>query len=165
MQLIEVCKFSFFFVLNREGLTLNYITIGALAIVLFLLTLLFGPTTIVSVVFALLTIIVFYFLKKNKGYFKFNWYKILGLYLIIGTYIFSSGYIFNTIFEQHQRDRFEILLGLSQDTKKIGYNTNQSLQAISSGRAFGKGFLQGERTQGNFVYATTLSHHLFSRNS
>lgn len=142
---------SFFFVLNREGLTLNYITIGALAIVLFLLTLLFGPTTIVSVVFALLTIIVFYFLKKNKGYFKFNWYKILGLYLIIGTYIFSSGYIFNTIFEQHQRDRFEILLGLSQDTKKIGYNTNQSLQAISSGRAFGKGFLQGERTQGNFV--------------
>ncbi len=142
---------SFFFVLNREGLTLNYITIGALAIVLFLLTLLFGPTTIISIVFALLTIIVFYFLKKNKGYFKFNWYKILGLYLIFGLYIFSSGYIFNNVFEQHQRDRFEILLGLSQDTKKIGYNTNQSLQAISSGRGFGKGFLQGDRTQGNFV--------------
>jgi len=142
---------SFFFVLNREGLTLNYITIGALAIVLFLLTLLFGPTTIISVVFALLTIIVFYFLKKNKGYFKFNWYKILGLYLIFGLYIFSSGYIFNNVFEQHQRDRFEILLGLSQDTKKIGYNTNQSLQAISSGGGFGKGFLQGDRTQGNFV--------------
>ncbi|MFN0728898.1 rod shape-determining protein RodA [Polaribacter gochangensis] len=142
---------SFFFVLNREGLTLNYITIGALAIVLFLLTLLFGPTTIISVVFALLTIIVFYFLKKNKGYFKFNWHKILGLYLIFGLYIFSSGYIFNNVFEQHQRDRFEILLGLSQDTKKIGYNTNQSLQAISSGGGFGKGFLQGDRTQGNFV--------------
>ncbi|WP_347174229.1 rod shape-determining protein RodA [Polaribacter uvawellassae] len=142
---------SFFFVLNREGLTLNYITIGALAIILFLLTLLFGPTTIIALVFVILSIIVFYYLRKNKGYFKFNWYKVLGLYLVFGLYIFSSGYIFNNVFEQHQRDRFEILLGLSQDTKKIGYNTNQSLQAISSGGGFGKGFLQGDRTQGNFV--------------
>ena len=142
---------AFFFVLNREGLTLNYIIIGSLAIVLFLLTLLFSATTIIITSFSLLSIIVIYFLKRNKGYLKFNWYKILGLYLVIGLYIFSSGYIFNNVFEQHQRDRFEILLGLSKDTKKIGYNTNQSIQAISSGGGLGKGFLQGERTQGNFV--------------
>jgi len=142
---------SFFFVLNREGLTLNYITIGSLAIVLFLLTLLFGPTIIIISVFVILSIIVLYFLKKNKRYLKFNWYKILGLYVVFGLYIFSSGYIFNNVFEQHHRDRFEIILGLSKDTKKIGYNTNQSIQAISSGGGFGKGFLQGDRTQGNFV--------------
>jgi rod shape determining protein RodA len=142
---------SFFFVLNREGLTLNYITIGALAIILFLLTLFFGPSTIISAVYIVLSIILFYFLKRNKGYFKFNWYKILGLYVVFGIYIFSSGFIFNNVFEQHQRDRFEILLGLSKDTKKIGYNTDQSIQAISSGGGFGKGFLQGDRTQGNFV--------------
>jgi len=142
---------SFFFVLNREGLTLNYITVGALAIILFLLTLLFGPLIIIITIFVILFIIIIYLLKKNKGYFKFNWHKVLGLYLVFGIYIFSSGYIFNTVFEQHQRDRFEILLGLSKDTQKIGYNTNQSLQAISSGGGFGKGFLQGDRTQGNFV--------------
>lgn len=142
---------SFFFVLNREGLTLNYITVGALAIILFLLTLVFGPLIIIITVFVILSIIIIYFLKKNKGYFKFNWHKVLGLYLVFGLYIFSSGYIFNNVFEQHHRDRFEILLGLSKDTKKIGYNTNQSIQAISSGGGFGKGFLQGERTQGNFV--------------
>ena len=142
---------SFFFVLNREGLTLNYITIGALAIILFLLTLVFGSLKIIIIVFVILTMIIIYFLRKNKGYLKFNWHKILGLYLAFGLYIFSSGYIFNNVFEQHHRDRFEILLGLSQDTKKIGYNTNQSLQAISSGGGFGKGFLQGERTQGDFV--------------
>jgi len=142
---------SFFFVLNREGLTLNYITVGALAIILFLLTLLFGPLIIIIIIFVILSIIIIYLLKKNKGYFKFNWHKVLGLYLVFGIYIFSSGYIFNTVFEQHQRDRFEILLGLSKDTQKIGYNTNQSLQAISSGGGFGKGFLQGDRTQGNFV--------------
>ena len=142
---------SFFFVLNREGLTLNYIILGSLAIILFLLTLLFGPSTIIVIVFTVLSIIVFYYLRRNKGYFKFNWFKILGIYVVFGIYIFSSGYIFNNVFEQHQRDRFEILLGLSKDTKKIGYNTNQSLQAISSGGGFGKGFLQGDRTQGNFV--------------
>lgn len=142
---------SFFFVLNREGLTLNYIILGSLAIILFLLTLLFGPSTIIVIVFTVLSIIVFYYLRRNKGYFKFNWFKILGIYVVFGIYIFSSSYIFNNVFEQHQRDRFEILLGLSKDTKKIGYNTNQSLQAISSGGGFGKGFLQGDRTQGNFV--------------
>mgnify|MGYP005987729291 CR=1 FL=1 len=142
---------AFFFVLNREGLTLNYIIIGSLAIVLFLLTLLFNAPTIIIAFFIILSIILLYFLKKNKGYLKFNWHKIIGLYLVAGLYIFSSGYIFNNVFEQHQRDRFEILLGLSKDTKKIGYNTNQSIQAISSGGGFGKGFLQGERTQGNFV--------------
>jgi rod shape determining protein RodA len=142
---------SFFFVLNREGLTLNYITIGTLAIILFLLTLLFGPLIIIISVFVVLSIVIVYFLKKNKGYLKFNWPKILGLYVVLGLYIFSSGYIFNNVFEQHQRDRFEILLGLSKDTQKIGYNTNQSIQAISSGGGFGKGFLQGDRTQGNFV--------------
>ena len=142
---------AFFFVLNREGLTLNYIIIGSLAIVLFLLTLLFNASIIIIAFFIILSIILLYFLKKNKGYLKFNWHKIVGLYLVVGLYIFSSGYIFNNVFEQHQRDRFEILLGLSKDTKKIGYNTDQSIQAISSGGGFGKGFLQGERTQGNFV--------------
>ncbi|MDG1811314.1 MAG: rod shape-determining protein RodA [Polaribacter sp.] len=142
---------AFFFVLNREGLTLNYILFGSLAIILFLLTLLFSATIIISSVFIILSLLLVYFLKRNKGYLKFNWHKVISIYFVIGLYIFSAGYIFNNVFEQHQRDRFEILLGLSKDTKKIGYNTNQSIQAISSGGGFGKGFLQGERTQGNFV--------------
>ncbi|MDG1040597.1 MAG: rod shape-determining protein RodA [Polaribacter sp.] len=142
---------AFLFVLNREGLTLNYILFGSLAIILFLLTLLFSATIIISSVFIILSLLLVYFLKRNKGYLKFNWHKVISIYFVIGLYIFSAGYIFNNVFEQHQRDRFEILLGLSKDTKKIGYNTNQSIQAISSGGGFGKGFLQGERTQGNFV--------------
>lgn len=142
---------SFFFVLNREGLTLNYIVIGVFAVILFLLTLLFGSFNLLIGVFILISIILFFFIRKNKGYLKFNWHKIAGLYLIIGLYIFSTSYIYNDVFEQHQRDRFDILLGISKDTKKIGYNTNQSIQAISSGGFKGKGFLQGDRTQGKFV--------------
>lgn len=47
---------SFFFVLNREGLTLNYILLGSLAITLFLLTLLFGPINITITTFCVITI-------------------------------------------------------------------------------------------------------------
>lgn len=142
---------SFFFVLNREGLTSNYIVLGGLAVVLFLLTLLFGANNVLIACYTILTIAVIYFFKKNKRYLKFNWLKIIGAYLVLGLYIFSTSLIYNDFFKQHQRDRFDILLGISKDTQKIGYNTQQSLQAISSGGATGKGYLQGDRTQGKFV--------------
>ena len=142
---------SFFFVLNREGLTLNYILLGALAVVLFLLTLLYGAVNIIVVVFSVITLLLFYFLKRNKGFLKFNWHKVVGIYTILALFIFSTSFIYNDFFEQHQRDRFDILLGISKDTEKIGYNTQQSVLAISSGGLKGKGYLQGDRTQGKFV--------------
>ena len=142
---------AFFFVLNREGLTLNYIIIGSLTIVLFVLTLLFGPTIVTLISFVIMTLFVYYFAKKDSSFLRFHWYKPLSIYLILGLFVFSTSYVYNNVFEQHHRDRFDILLGKSTDTKKIGYNTNQSIQAISSGGLSGKGFLQGDRTQGKFV--------------
>lgn len=142
---------SFFFVLNREGLTLNYIILGSLAIILFLATLLLGPIKVTVIAFSIISVIVFFLLKRNKGYFKFNWHKILGIYAVLTLFIFSTSYTYNNLFDQHHRDRFDILLGISNDTKKIGYNTQQSVQAISSGGFLGKGFLNGDRTQGKFV--------------
>ena len=43
------------------------------------------------------------------------------------------------------------LLGKTEDIKNIGYNVNQSVTTIASGGITGKGFLEGERTQGDFV--------------
>jgi rod shape determining protein RodA len=60
-------------------------------------------------------------------------------------------YVFNNIFEQRHRDRFSVLLGENSDTKGVGYNTNQSMITIGSGGLTGKGFLEGDRTQGSFV--------------
>lgn len=60
-------------------------------------------------------------------------------------------FVFNKVFEQRHRDRFDILLGKTTDIKSIGYNTNQSVTTIASGGLTGKGFLDGERTQGDFV--------------
>lgn len=143
---------SFFFVLNREGLTLNYIIIGSLAILLFILSILFGAYWVLSILLFLITLGVIYALYKGgKRFLNFNWYKILGMYAIVTLFIFGTDFAYNKIFKQHHRDRFEILLGLKTDTKNIGYNSYQSELTISSGGFSGKGYLQGNITKGDFV--------------
>ena len=142
---------SFFFVLNREGLTLSYIILGSLAIFLFIVTLYFDSTTILMVSFSLISFYLFFKLYRNKQYLRFNGLKFLFMYTIVGLYIFSVGFAYNNVFEQRHRDRFDVLLGRKIDTKNIGYNSYQSELTISSGGFWGKGFLQGDRTQGDFV--------------
>jgi rod shape determining protein RodA len=143
---------AFFFVLHREGLTLNYIIFGALIIVLFILTILFGVPLVLSSLFILITIFTVYIIYKGgKRFLRFNWYKVIGVYGIVAIFILGTGFAYNSIFEQHHRDRFEVLLGLKKDNKGIGYNSYQSELTISSGGLNGKGFLKGDLTQGDFV--------------
>ena len=68
-------------------------------------------------------------------------------------FILTADYSYNNILKNHQKDRFEVLLGITSDTQKIGYNSKQSIETISSGKFWGKGFLEGDKTQGNFVPA------------
>jgi len=142
---------AFVFVLYREGLPLYYVLLGVIAAALFVITLYFGykPTLFASLI--LFLIIIFYFFFYRKKAFKKGWLRLIGIYLIAVFYIFSVNYVFNHVFEQRHRDRFNILLGKTTDIRSIGYNTNQSVTTIASGGLSGKGFLQGERTQGNFV--------------
>lgn len=144
---------AFFFVLNREGLTLAYIIFGILSIILFIATILAGIKAIISFLYVLITIYIIYRLYRNKRFLKFNWIKVLGLYLFSSIFILSADYSYNNILKKHQRDRFEVILGMTSDTKQIGYNSDQSIQTISSGKFWGKGFLEGDKTQGNFVPA------------
>lgn len=143
--------FAFFFVLNREGLTLAYITLGTLAIVLFLLTIYIGIKWVLTSCFILITLFMLYRFLKNRQFIRFNWLRILLLYVAVGLYIVISSFVFNSVFKQHHRDRFDIILGKKIDIKDIGYNSYQSELTVSSGGFWGKGFLQGDRTQGNFV--------------
>ena len=82
---------------------------------------------------------------------RFNWLTIVLIYSLSSIFIFSADYAYNHILKKHQRDRFEVLLGRTSDTQQIGYNSTQSLQTISSGKFWGKGYLEGDKTQGNFV--------------
>lgn len=143
---------SFFFVLNREGLTLNYILIGSTFILLFILTIFFGAYWMILSLFIVITLFAIYAIYKGGSQFlRFNWHKILGIYLVIGLFVLTTGYTYSNVFKQHHRDRFEVLLGLKVDNKNIGYNSYQSELTISSGGLTGKGFLQGDITKGDFV--------------
>jgi rod shape determining protein RodA len=125
--------------------------IGVIAIILFILTLYFGYLTTLMVTAILISILIIYLYNKNKKVIRHQWMQFLALYFFTALFIFSVDYVFNSIFEQRHRDRFNILLGKNVDAKGIGYNTDQSVRTISSGGFYGKGFLQGDRTQGNFV--------------
>jgi len=143
---------AFFFVLNREGLTLNYILFGSLAIVIFILTILLGYLWVLCAMFIILTIITLYIIYKgDKSFLRFNWHYILIAYSVVTLFIFGTNFAYNNVFKQHHRDRFEVLLGLKTDTKNIGYNSYQSELTISSGGVSGKGFLNGDITKGDFV--------------
>ncbi|MDJ0644702.1 MAG: rod shape-determining protein RodA [Flavobacteriaceae bacterium] len=142
---------SLVFVLYREGLPAYYIGIGLLAILLFVLTLALGLKVSLIIVLTLITGFFLYLARTNNANLRRDWLKFLGTYLAIGLFIFSVNYVFNNVFEQRHRDRFAIVLGKTSDTQGIGYNTNQSMITIGSGGWTGKGFLEGDRTQGNFV--------------
>jgi len=139
------------FVLYREGLPAYYLLIGLAVILLFLATLYFGFTTAIIMVFSLISLFFFLLVNFKKIQLKREWPKIIGMYLVIGLLLFSVDYVFNFVLEQHHRDRFNIVLGKTTDNRGIGYNTNQSMITIGSGSWTGKGYLEGDRTQGDFV--------------
>jgi len=137
---------AFSFVLYHEGLPKFYFVTGFSMIVLFILALLFDKL----IISAVLTVIalLFYFLYKTK---KSKFLSISFLLLIAIGYIYTVDFVFNNVFEQRHRNRINLLIGKAADAKGIGYNTRQSEIAIGSGNLFGKGFLQGTQTKGNFV--------------
>lgn len=148
---------SFFFVLYREGLSPVYLFIGAGAVVLFIATLIFGPFGVS--VFVLLAVILIFTLQKRKNK---RTPALPFIFTLIGCMVFSFSvrFIYDNVFEQRHRDRFSLWLRLEKDPAKlekikktIGYNTNQSEEAIGSGGFYGKGFLEGTRTKGDFVPA------------
>lgn len=143
--------FTLTFVLYREGLPSYYLVIGFLAIFLFLITLALGFTSSIIIVFSIITIFIVYLINTKKHHLNREWPKVITLYVFIGLFLFSVDFIFKNVFEQRHRDRFNIILGENSDTRGIGYNTNQSMLTIGSGGLTGKGFLEGDRTQGKFV--------------
>lgn len=142
---------SLILVLYRFGLPLYYLIIGFLALVLFVATLYFGFSKTLFIAGILISLFLVYLNFKNKKFIRYNWINFILVYLFTGLFIVSVDFVFNNVFEQRHRDRFNILLGKDVDDQGIGYNTAQSVITISSGGFKGKGFLQGDRTQGDFV--------------
>jgi len=137
---------SMILVLYREGLPAWYLWTGFTAILLFIASLLFEP---IYIVLTALILIIIQYLRSRL----INRNIVLSsiVFVLISAFTFSVSYVFDNVFQQHHRDRFNILLGKAVDMKGIGYNINQSKIAVGSGGWTGKGFLEGTQTKGGFV--------------
>ena len=138
--------FSFFFVLYIVGLPSIYMNVFIISVLLFLITILFKKNDIILVITILTALLGLIFLYR-----KIRIGRLLFLSISSIIFIIFVDIIYNNIFEKRHRDRFEVVLGITEDNRGIGYNTNQSQLAFKSGGLSGEGFLNGSQTKGNFV--------------
>ena len=144
---------SFFFVFYREGIPQIYLVIGFILLVLAVSALKFLP--IPTAIITTILIFLHYFFVRGK---KKRLIQPILLSLACTAFAFGVRYFYTDILPPHQQDRITIWLRLEKDPdvlermrQSISYNLNESEKAISSGGFWGKGFLEGTRTIGNFV--------------
>lgn len=144
---------GFLLVLYREGLSGWYLALMGLAVLLFVVTL--KTHWWVSLLLAVACVagyLVYYLrrvttLRNRRKVIRNALIAFAGSTLLI----LATDFFFNSVLKDYQRQRIEVLLGIKEDIRGVGYNVHQSLIAIGSGGLFGKGYLQGTQTTFGFV--------------
>lgn len=139
---------AFILPLYREGLNYIFLTFATAIGLLFIGTLLLEVQGMILVMIVIY-VIYLWFQKRNRKRIKWG-QSLMALACAVG-FAFCVNNVFYSVFEQRHRDRINLVLGKAVDSNSIGYNTHQSEIAIGSGRWWGKGWLQGTQTKGNFV--------------
>lgn len=143
------------------------VAVTVLAGIIFILTILYyrkrwlwaaiGTATVTALAFisdtaitltipvALAASLILAFKKKKMGR-NLLWGYVCGVCLIM-----SVQFIYSKVLQDHQRARIEVLLGIRDDPRGVGYNVHQSLIAIGSGGLVGKGYMNGTQTHYDFV--------------
>lgn len=167
---LALVYFSFLLPMYREGLPPGYLVVGASLGVLLVLTLLL-PTQSLLIAITVIAALVVYGMKRRIKRNKALLVPILGIWLACVLFVgVAVPFLFRHVFQKYQADRIFSLVGRDNpfvadslrnaaplaagkkgkpDTEN--YNVKQSKIAIGSGGMFGKGFLKGTQTQGEFV--------------
>ncbi len=139
---------SLIFVLYREGISPLFLVAIALAIALFILTLLLNQYQFYFIgVLASVAGLLVYLFRRNQVLIV----TVVAGFVIAVTLIFSVNFLYHHVLKQHQTVRISEWLGITTDLRGIGYNVNQSKIAIGSGKLWGKGYLKGTQTKFSFV--------------
>ena len=157
---------GFVFVLYREGLSGNVLLLGVSALVLSVLTILFGASESwypfvgmdtgfwwllisLAVLGALVLMLVRAATLPRFRKRTTRW----GILLLMGGMLFSTGLHMGmeNILKKHQRERIHVLFGIDVDNPDADYNIRHAKAAIGSGGWTGKGFAQGPMTAYGFV--------------
>lgn len=137
---------SFVFVLHRNGLYNWVIFVGFYGIFLSVIALILKP--VIIIVSLLLIFAGFLYFNMKKRNFKDLVRFFILVWIASSVYVFSVDYIFNKL-EKHQKDRINVMLGKGGND----WNIRQSKIALGSGQFWGKGFLKGTQSKGNFLPA------------
>ncbi|MFD2784818.1 rod shape-determining protein RodA [Hymenobacter rubripertinctus] len=133
----------------REGMSPLILLILAAGGVILLLALLV-PKLWLVLAFTIILVIV---LVANRRALRHHLPVSVGVWAVVIGMVFGVDFFFNSVLQDHQRKRIEILLNPSADPLGVGWNVTQSKIAIGSGGLAGKGFLQGTQTKFDFVPA------------
>jgi rod shape determining protein RodA len=171
---LALVYFCFLIPMYREGLPPVYLIIGFSFGILVVATILVEKNTLALILTAIAAVTI-YFLRRNIKRDKEILIVILGVWLVcLSIQRFAVPYIFNNVLQRYQVERIMNTFGvdfvpeaetvkLTKEEKKIqsqnkekkkakeNYNVKQSKIAIGSGGMWGKGFLKGTQTQGDFV--------------
>lgn len=150
---------AFFLVMYRFGLEGYWLMLAVYFITLSVLVIVFNYFgTKYYLITALISIgaIAMFFARR-----KFRLLLLVGFFAASSVaYVFVEDYVFEKVLVPHQKERIHVTLGIPvyeiKNGKKIlkkdaDYNVRFAKIAIGSGGLWGKGFLQGTVTKGNFV--------------
>ena len=168
---LALVYFAFLLPMYREGMPAGYLVAGASLGVLLVLTLLL-PTTILLISLAVIAAAYTWYMKRKIKRTRNLLILIIGIWGISSLFVgVAVPFLFKHVFQPYQADRIFSMVGRDNPfvevktttdldaaaaaKKKKGdkenYNVKQSKIAIGSGGFFGKGFLKGTQTQGDFV--------------
>jgi rod shape determining protein RodA len=160
--------FSFVFVLLRKGLSIQFFWALIGMTILFISTVKYGVVITLSLVYGLFLFLMYYSVKRQPLFFRRNLPFVIFMFLGVTIVIIGSNFAYKKVLEPHHRDRLQLWLRMENSPEKIrelkktfGYNNDQSIQTIASGGFTGKGFLNGDRTNGKFVPAQ-YTDYIFS---
>lgn len=142
---------AFVLVLYREGLPgyilLSAVWMGILGITVIIIVAKGIAFWWLPLILGCLALLLIYFGRKYKNF-------IIAVLVITGISIafsYAVRFAYKIVLKNYQRDRIELVLGLKEDKKGMGYNLEQSKIAIGAGKVFGRGYLNGTQTKMGFV--------------
>lgn len=106
----------------------------------------FSIPTFISLLLLLALLVIFSIINHSNSTLAIALVGLLSIGLAYGV-----EYFFEEILQPHQQNRILVSLGMKDDPSGAGYNVRQSLIAIGSGGATGKGYMQGTQTKLNYV--------------
>jgi rod shape determining protein RodA len=173
---LALVYFAFLIPMYREGLPAVYLIIGLSLAVLVVATILIEKNTL-AIILTIIAGAVIYFMRKAIMRRNSILLMIIGFWILcVSIQRFAVPYIFKNVLQPYQVERILNTFGVDyipEDTEsavelseqkekeninakkqkkaKENYNVKQSKIAIGSGGFWGKGFLKGTQTQGDFV--------------